>query len=303
MLADKVILVTGAGGGIGRHIALHAAREGASVVVNDLGSTVGGDGRDAARAAQVAADIESAGGRAVANTDSVTDWEAAQRMVQSAVGTFGRLDAVINNAGILRDRIFHQLGVDEFDAVVKVHLYGAFHLSRAAASLFRAQGSGALVHMTSTSGLIGNLGQANYAAAKLGIVGLSRSISLDMARFNVRSNCIAPTAFSRMIESIPGQSAEEQARFREKLKATVRADQVAPLAVFLASDAACEVSGQVFGVRGNEVYLYSQPRPVRTMHCDAGWSPRRLAEQMLPAFRPSLTPLDRARDVFAWDAV
>ena len=196
-LAGKVVVVTGAGGGIGREVALLAAQEGAAVVVNDLGGSVSGTGQDTGPAQQVVADIQAAGGRAVANADSVTDYAGAQRIVQCALDSFGRVDGVVNNAGILRDAIFHKMAPEDFAAVVQVHLMGSFYVSRAAAEHFRAQGGGAFVHMTSTSGLVGNVGQANYAAAKLGIAGLSRSIALDMQRFGVRSNCISPFAWSR----------------------------------------------------------------------------------------------------------
>jgi len=174
-------------------------------------------------------------------------------------------------------------------------------MSRACAGHFRSQNSGAFVHMTSTSGLIGNFGQANYMAAKLGIMGLSRGIALDMQRFKVRSNCIAPFAWTRMIDSIPAQSEEEKRRverFRE-----MTPDKVAPLAVYLASEAAAGVSGQIFAVRNNEIFLFNQPRPIRTLHRSDGWTPQRIAEQLKGAFGPSLTPLERSGDVFSWDPV
>ena len=211
-LQDKVVLVTGAGGGIGRELALALAAEGARVLVNDLGSSVAGEGQDRSRAQAVVDEIRAAGGEASANGDSVADWAAAHRMVEQALDTFGRIDAVINNAGILRDRFFHNMSADEWRTVIDVHLNGTFYVSRAAASHFKAQQSGAYIHMTSTSGLIGNLGQANYSAAKLGIVALSKSIALDMAKFGVRSNCISPFAYSRMIGSIPTDTPEQQAR-------------------------------------------------------------------------------------------
>jgi NAD(P)-dependent dehydrogenase (short-subunit alcohol dehydrogenase family) len=301
LLEGKVAIVTGAGRGIGREIALLMANEGARVVVNDLGVSVRGEGGESGPAEETAALIRSRGGSAVANADSVADWTAAQRIVKAALDAFGRLDIVVNNAGILRDRMFHHMMPEEFDAVLKVHLYGSFHVSRVAAGHFRQQESGAFIHMTSTSGLVGALGQANYAAAKLGIVGLSRSIAIDMARFNVRSNCIAPSAFSRMIETIPGQTPEQQQAFLDMRRRKTRPEQVAPLAVFLASDAAKDISGQIIGARGNEIYLYSQPRPIRTLHRGDGWTPRGLAEQLLPAWRSSLVPLERTRDVFGWE--
>jgi NAD(P)-dependent dehydrogenase (short-subunit alcohol dehydrogenase family) len=236
MVKDKVVLVTGAGGGIGRDFALAFAAHGARVVVNDLGTSVAGEGEDQGPAHKVAAEIKAQGGEAVASTDSVADWESAHRIVKTAIDAFGHLDCVVNNAGILRDRFFFNMSVEEWRSVIDVHLNGSFYVSRAAAPYFRNQNSGCYVHMTSTSGLIGNLGQANYAAAKLGIVGLSKSIALDMARYGVRSNCIAPFAWSRMIGSIPTETPEQQARV-EKMKVMETA-KIAPLAVFLASDAA-----------------------------------------------------------------
>jgi len=301
MLEGKVALVTGAGGGIGRAIALVMAENGANVVVNDLGAAVDGGGRDETKAQQVVKEIEAKHGQgtAVANGDSVADWDAAQRMVKTAVDKFGKIDIVVNNAGILRDTIFHRMTPEEFDAVVKVHLYGAFYVSRAAIPYMRAQESGAFVHMTSTSGLIGSVGQVNYAAAKLGIAGLSRAIAGDSARYKVRSNCIGPHAFSRMIETVPGQT-EEQLQARA---AKTRPDQVAQLAAFLGCDAAADITGQIFGARGNEIYLYNQPRPIRTLHRGDGWSVQTLAETIPNALKSSFTPLERTRDVYPYDAI
>jgi NAD(P)-dependent dehydrogenase (short-subunit alcohol dehydrogenase family) len=301
MMEGKVAVVTGAGGGIGRDIALAMAREGAKVVVNDLGASMTGEGASAGPAQQVVDEIRAAGGEAVANTDSVAEAAAAQRIVMTALDTFGRLDTVVNNAGILRDRFFHKMSVDEFDAVIKVHLYGSYFVSRAAANHFKEQESGCFVHMTSTSGLIGNFGQANYAAAKLGIMALSKSIALDMQKFNVRSNCIAPFAWSRMIGSIPTETDAEKARV-ERMKQMTPA-KIAPLAVALASDAAADVSGQVFAVRNNEIFLMSQPRPVRSVHRGEGWTPETVAQHALPALKGSFYALDRSSDVFTWEPV
>jgi len=300
-LDGKVIVVTGGGRGIGREIALLAAKEGAKVVVNDLGGSAEGEGADQGPARQVVAEIAASGGTAVASGDSVADAKGADAIVKTALDAFGRIDCVVNNAGILRDRIFHRMSVADFEAVIQVHLMGSFYVSKAAALHFREQESGAFVHFTSTSGLIGNFGQANYAAAKMGIVGLSKSIALDMARFNVRSNCISPFAWSRLIGTIPTATAEEQARV-ERIK-TMSADKIAPLAVFLASDLSKDVTGQIFAVRKNEVFLMSQPRPIRSAHRDGGWTPQALAETMLPAFKPSLYPLDRSADVFNWEPI
>jgi NAD(P)-dependent dehydrogenase (short-subunit alcohol dehydrogenase family) len=299
MVKGKVVLVTGAGGGIGRDFALAFAAHGARVVVNDLGTSVAGEGADQAPAQKVVDEIKAQGGEAVASTDSVADWQCANRIVETAIDAYGHLDCVVNNAGILRDRFFFNMSVEEWRSVIDVHLNGSFYVSRAAAPHFRSQSSGCYVHMTSTSGLIGNLGQANYAAAKLGIVGLSKSIALDMARYGVRSNCIAPFAWSRMIGSIPTETPEQQARV-EKMKVMETA-KIAPLAVFLASDAAHDVSGQIFAVRANELFLMSQSRPIRSVHRAGGWTPQDIAAHGMPALRQSFFPPDRTQDVFTWD--
>jgi NAD(P)-dependent dehydrogenase (short-subunit alcohol dehydrogenase family) len=302
-MAGKVVIVTGGGGAVGKAIAIAMAAEGASVVVNDLGVSLNGEGGSATVADTVAAEITAVGGRAMGNATSITTFENAQQIVQRAVDTFGHVDAVINSAGILRDAIFHKMSEAEFDAVMRVHLYGAWNMSRAAAPFFRQQNSGAFVHMTSAAGLIGSVGQANYAAAKMGIVGLSRSIAMEMQRFGVRSNCIAPHAFGRMVESVPGLPPDQHEAYMAKRRATTRGDQIAPLAVFLSSDGAKDISGQIFGARGNEVYLYSQPRPIRTLQRGDGWSSHSLAATLPGAWKSSLTPLERTKDVFPWDAV
>jgi len=301
MLEGKVAVVTGAGRGIGREIALLMAKHGASVVVNDLGAGVDGEGVDASPAGETVVAIEQAGGSAIANGDSVADPAGAQRIVENAVEHFGRIDAVINNAGILRDGIFHRMSHADWQAVIDVHLMGSFNVSKAAALHFRQQESGCFVHFTSTSGLVGNVGQANYSAAKMGIVGLSKSIALDMQRFNVRSNCIAPFAWSRMIGSIPANTPAQIARV-EKLQ-RMTPDKIAAMVVFLASAAAAEVSGQIFAVRNNEIFLMSQPRPIRSVHRGEGWTPETIAEHALPALQADLYPLDVSADVFSWDPV
>ncbi len=301
MLEGKVAIVTGAGGGIGREIAVAMALAGASVVVNDIGASLSGQGQSASPAEQTQQIIAQRGGQAVISTDSVSSWASAQRIVQAAMDGFGRVDIVVNNAGILRDAIFHKMAPEDWLQVIDVHLNGSFFVSRAAAEPFRAQGSGAYVHMTSTSGLVGNFGQANYAAAKLGIAALSKSIALDMQRFGVRSNCIAPFAWSRMTSSIPADTPEQQARVAKLQQMTP--DKNAPLAVFLASDAAAGFTGQVFATRHHEIFLMSQSRPLRSVHRGEGWTPALIAEHAAPALRASLVPLDRSQDVFAWDPV
>ncbi|MBO1112565.1 SDR family NAD(P)-dependent oxidoreductase [Bordetella petrii] len=301
IVAGKVVVVTGAGGGIGRGVALAMAAAGAKVVVNDIGVSLQGEGGGDGPAQAVVQEILAAGGQACANTDSVASYEGAHSIIKTAVDAFGRIDAVVNNAGNLRDRVFHKMSEEEWRQVLDVHLNGTFFMSRAAAPYFREQESGAFVHMTSTSGLIGNFGQANYSAAKLGIVALSKSIALDMARYHVRSNCIAPFAWSRMTSSIPAETEAEKARV-EKLK-KMEAGKVAPLAVFLASDAASEVNAQIFAVRANEIMLMSQPRPVRSVHYSEGWTPELIGEIAIPAMRKQFYALERSPDVIDWDPI
>ncbi|MBV8589979.1 MAG: SDR family oxidoreductase [Acetobacteraceae bacterium] len=301
MLQGKVAVVTGAGGGIGREIAVAMADAGSKVIINDIGASLTGEGASTTPAEETRQIIVQRGGQAAVNTDSVAEWTSAKKIIQSALDHFGRIDIVVNNAGILRDVIFHKMRPDDWLAVIAVHLSGTFFTSRAAAEHFRKQESGAFVHITSTSGLIGNIGQANYAAAKLGITALSKSIALDMQRYNVRSNCIAPFAWSRMTGAIPAHSPEEQARVAKLQRMTP--EKNAPLAVFLASDAARNVTGQVFGTRYNEIFLFSAPRPVRAVHRSEGWTPELVAEHAIPALAPSFVPLDRSGDVFSWDPV
>ncbi|MCC7226869.1 MAG: SDR family NAD(P)-dependent oxidoreductase [Burkholderiaceae bacterium] len=301
MLAGKVAVVTGAGGGIGRGIALAMAAAGAKVVVNDIGASLSGDSTSAGPAQQVVDEIIKAGGKAVPNTDSVATRASANNIIQTAVEQFGRIDIVVNNAGNLRDRVFHKMSDEEWSQVIDVHLNGTFYVSRAAANHFREQESGAFVHMTSTSGLIGNFGQANYSAAKLGIAALSKSIALDMARYNVRSNCIAPFAWSRMTSSIPANTPEEKARVLKLQK--MEAGKIAPMAVFLASDAAKDVTAQIFGVRANEIMLFSQPRPIRSVHMSEGWTPETIAEIAAPAMRHHFMALERSPEAIDWDPI
>ena len=302
MLEGKVAVVTGSGRGIGRDIALQMAAQGAKVVVNDIGASVSGEGSDASPGQQVVDEIKAGGGAGRAEhrqrlrAGIPPTASSSARWTASAASTSSSTTPASCATGM-----FFDMSVDEWKAVIDVHLNGCFYVSRAAAPHFKTQQSGAYVHMTSTSGLIGNLGQANYGAAKLGIVALSRSIAGDMKRYNVRSNCISPFAWSRMIGSIPTDTPDQQARV-EKLKKLGTA-QIAPVAAFLASDAAADVTAQIFAVRGNEIFLMSQPRPVRGMHTSEGWTPETIAERVLPAMKPNFFPLESSNIVFSWDPV
>ena len=299
MLEGKVAVVTGAGRGIGREIALMMAAAGARVVVNDVGGREDGTGGDATPAGEVVAAIRAAGGEAVASADSVASMAGGARIVETALDRFGRIDVVVNNAAIVRDRMIFNMTEEEWDAVIAVHLKGSFAVTRAAAPRFKEQRSGRFVNMTSTSGLVGNVGQANYAAAKMGIVGLTRVTALDMARYNVTANCISPFAWTRLIGTIPTDTPSQKSRVA-KLE-QLSPQHVAPLAVYLASDDAASVSGQVFGVRGKEIFVFSQPRPIRSIHHAAGWTPERLQETFAGTLGHHLVPLESSAQYFSYD--
>ena len=303
VLEGKVVLVTGGANGIGKECALLAAKEGAKVVVNDLGGRVeGGDEGSAGPAEQVVQEIKAAGGEAVANSDSVSSREGVGHMIQQAMDSFKGLHAIINPAGILRDSMFHKMSDADWDMVIDVHLNGAYNVARASVNHFREQGEGSYVLFASTSGLIGNIGQANYAGAKMGVVGLSRILAMEGAIKNVRSNTIAPFAWSRMIATIPVKD-EASAQRVNRMKNMMRADQVAQLAVSLASPACKDVSGQIFVARGNEIFLMSQPRPIRGLAKVEGWTPQTIAEHCMPAMKPSFHDLGATTSVFGWDPV
>ena len=299
ILKDKVAVVTGAARGIGREIALLLARHGARVVVNDYGGSEAGSGGETKPADEVVAEIGQAGGEAVANYDSVASMAGGKSIVDTAVKAWGRIDIVVNNAGILRDRMIFNMSEEEWDAVINTHLKGSFAVTRAAAPLMREQKWGRIINMTSTSGLVGNAGQANYAAAKLGIVGLMRVTALDMARYNVTANCISPFAWTRMIGTIPTATEAQQARV-EKIKKMSPA-HIAPLAAYLASDDAKEISGQVFGVRGKEIMLFGHHRPLMRIHHADGWTVERLAEIFPGTLHQHLIPLETSGQYFNYD--
>jgi NAD(P)-dependent dehydrogenase (short-subunit alcohol dehydrogenase family) len=299
LLDGKVAVVTGGGRGIGREIAVLLARHGAALVVNDYGGSEGGEGGTRGPADEVVDVIRGFGGKAAPSYDSVASMAGGERIVATAVDQFGRIDIVVNNAGILRDRMIFNMTEEEWDAVLDTHLKGSFAVTRAAAPHMRAQKWGRFINMTSTSGLIGNVGQANYAAAKLGIVGLTRVTALDMARYNVTANCISPFAWTRMIGTIPTDTEAQKTRV-EKIKKMSPA-HIAPVAAFLASDHARDVSGQIFGVRGKEIMLFGHHRPVMRIHHAEGWTVERLAEMFSGTLQPHLVPLETSGQYFNYD--
>ena len=292
-LTGKVVLVTGGGNGIGRDCALIAAAEGAKVVVNDLGGGLKGEDEGSQGPAEkVVQEIRAAGGEAVSNSDSVTNYKAVQGMVEQAMDTFGGLHAVINPAGILRDVMFHKMSEDDWDRVIDVHMRGSFNVARATIELFREQNDGAYMFFTSTSGLLGNIGQANYGAAKMGIAGLSRIIAMEGARNNIRSNCLAPVAWTRMTQSVPIKD-EAQAARRAVMAEKIRAEQPARFSVAMVSPAAANVSGQIFGASGENIILYSQPRAIETVTKEEGWTVDTILSEAIPKMAPKFFDVQR----------
>lgn len=299
MLKGRVAVVTGSGRGIGMEIAKLLASYGAKVVVNDPGVDEKGEGAEKRIADQVVDQIKEAGGIAVANYDSVSTMEGAKNIIDTAVNNFGQIDILVNNAGIVRDRMIFNMSEQEWDAVLDVHLKGSFATIRAVTPIMRQQGCGRIINLTSTTGIIGNRGQANYGAAKAGIAGLSKCVALDMAKYNVTVNSIAPFAWTRMTGTISNDD-PAQARRVELLKKMSPA-KIAPLVAFLASEAAGDVTGQIFGVRANEIFLFSQIRPIRSMHNDSGWTVEKISEIFIPSVRKDFYSLDTSVDVFPYD--
>jgi NAD(P)-dependent dehydrogenase (short-subunit alcohol dehydrogenase family) len=298
VLDGKVVLVTGAGNGIGRECALIAAREGAKVVVNDLGGSVIG-GAGAKGAAQTVADeIVAAGGEAVANFDSVADRKAVKQMVVQALDTFGGLHHVMNPAGIVRDVMFHEMSDEQWEQIVDVHLHGTYNVCRAAINHFRDQNEGNFVLFSSTSGLIGNMTQSNYAACKMGIAGLSKVLAMEGASKNVRCNAIAPYAWTRMFDQCLGDRPEIR-KATEHLRARIRSDQVGTFCVGLCADKA--TTGQIFAVRGNEIFVMSQPRPIHAVADAGGWTPETVVSRALPSLKPSFYELQGTGSFLNWE--
>src|SRR5580765_3021068 len=285
-LAGKAAVVTGAGRGIGRAISELLASEGAAVVVNDLGGNVDGSGGQASVADEVVAAIRAAGGTAIASHDSVTDFAAAERIVGTAVKEFGAIDVLVNNAGILRDRMLFNMSEAEWDAVIAVHLKGTFNCMRHAARQMREQKSGRIISIASTSGLYGNSGQANYGAAKDGIAGLTRVAARDVGRYGITVNAVCPGAMTRMSQTVPDSARTARASrgistgFGERAfpLGNFGPENVAPFVAYLATDAAANVNGQTFLVMAGLVALLSYPAPVRTIYKNGGrWTPEEIA--------------------------
>ena len=274
-LQDKVAIVTGSGRGIGRGVAMLMAQEGAKVVVVDPGVNVDGSGADQSIAEQVVSEIREAGGDAVASTESVATMSGGERIVQTAIDSFGKLDIVVTVAGILRDRMVFNLTEEEWDDVIAVHLKGTFSVVKHACILFRQQRSGRIITFSSTTGLYGNSGQANYGAAKDGIAGFTRVVARDMGRYGVTANAISPSAATRMIASVPDEARElRAARGITGASSSLRGgpDDVAPMVVWLASDEAAHVNGHIFHVTEGLVTLLNEPEEVKSIHKDGKWT-------------------------------
>jgi len=288
-LDGRVAVVTGAGRGIGAGIARLLAAEGAAVVVNDLGAEVDGSGADTGPAATVAQEITDAGGTAVSDGGDVADPEVGERLVRTAVDKFGALDVLVNAAGILRDRMIFNLAEKEWDDVIRVHLKGHFSTTKPASAYWReqrnAEGHYRLINFTSVSGLYGAPGQPNYAAAKMGIVGLTYSCANALAKYGVTANAISPGAATRMIASIP----TERQRGTLPSDDERSPDNIAPIVAYLASTASDWLTGQVIGARGYEVHLMNKPEPIRHVVSNGPWEPDRLADLVERVFKPAVS--------------
>ena len=288
LLKDKVAIVTGSGRGVGRGVAHQMAAEGARVVVVDPGVNIDGSGFDQSIAEQVVSEIREAGGEAVACTESVVSMEGGENIIQTAIDQYGKLDIVVTCAGILRDRMIFNMSEQEWDDVIAVHLKGTFTIVKHACILFRQQRSGRVITFSSTSGLYGNSGQANYGAAKDGIAGFTRVVARDMGRYGVTANSIAPSAQTRMIVSVPDEARDLRAA-RGMTGGNVgglrgEPDDVAPFTAWLASDESAQVNGHVFYVTAGLVSLLNEPEPVRTMHKDGRWT----VEEIINVFPATL---------------
>lgn len=292
MLEGRVAICTGSGRGVGAEVAKLMAAHGAKVVVNDPGTSGSGEGADTTPAQEVVDAIKAAGGEAAANYGSVAKFDDCLQMVAQARDSFGGLHIVFNAAGILRDKMFHNMFPEDWQAVIDVHLTGHFNINRAAINLFREQNYGRMIMVSSTSGLLGNVGQANYASAKLGICALARVVAMENASRGITANVICPSADTRMTRSVPTPKDAAAAALREERLRRSRADAIAPLCVYLASEGAAQVNGQVFHQRAAELSLYGHMRPLRMVHRQGGWTPETIAEVAMPSLALGFTPLD-----------
>jgi NAD(P)-dependent dehydrogenase (short-subunit alcohol dehydrogenase family) len=297
MLDGRVAICTGSGRGVGAEVAKMMAANGAKVVVNDPGVSGRGEGDDHSPAEQIAEEIKAAGGQAVPNFGSVASFEDCLAMVQQARDAFGGLHILFNPAGILRDRMFHKMSPDDWQAVIDVHLTGHFNVARAAINLFRDQEYGRVIMVGSTSGLLGNIGQANYGSAKMGIVALSRILAMENVSKGITSNVICPSADTRMTRSVPTPKDAKAAEVREERLRRSRADAIAPLCTFLASEDAADVTGQVFHQRAAELSLYNQPRPLRMVHHQGGWTPELIRDVAMPTLSINFLDIANSRSV------
>ena len=277
-------MVTGAGRGLGRAYALALAAAGAAVVVNDV---------DESTAQGVVQEIESAGGRAAASAGSVASFEYAEQLVQKCVQEFGRIDILVNNAGIVRDRTLMKMSEEEFDAVYQVHAKGTFACSRFAAQQMREQGGGVIINVSSTSGLCGNIGQTNYACAKAGILGMTRTWAQELGRYGIRANALVPTAVTEMVKSIPGMENLDPDNVPEDLRNRYLGppEDVAAAVVFLASDAAASLNGQVVALGGNRLAIWSHPMEVHYELKSGGWDPDAVEAAFAGPFKDRLQPV------------
>jgi NAD(P)-dependent dehydrogenase (short-subunit alcohol dehydrogenase family) len=292
MLDGRVAICTGSGRGVGGEVAKLMAANGAKIVVNDPGTSGSGEGSDQTPAQQIVDEIKAKGGDAVANYGSVAKFDDCLQMVSQARESFGGLHIVFNAAGILRDKMFHNMFPEDWQAVIDVHLTGHFNLNRAAITLFREQNYGRMIMVSSTSGLLGNIGQANYGSAKLGIVALARIVAMENQTKGITANVICPSADTRMTRSVPTPKDPAAAALREERLRRSTADAIAPLCVYLASEGAANVTGQVFHQRAAELSLYGHMRPLRMVHHNGGWTPELIAEVAMPALANQFTPLD-----------
>jgi NAD(P)-dependent dehydrogenase (short-subunit alcohol dehydrogenase family) len=288
-LDSRVAIVTGSGRGIGRSVALLLAKQGASVVVNDLGASLDGSGTDTSPAQQVVGEITGAGGKAIANGADISDHEAAENLVKSAISEFGRLDILVNVAGILRDRMIFNMTADEWDAVIRVHLRGTFNTSKFAAAHWRSirdeAANNRIINFTSVSGLHGAPGQPNYAAAKMGIVGLTYSLANSLGRYGATANAISPGAATRMTDSVPD---ERRRTPGSGMSDEMSPDNVAPVVAYLASERSRFITGQVIHSAGYEVSLYNKPTPLIRLIGNEPWGEEQLAAQIERSFPAAL---------------